>query len=187
MSFAVPFKTSSKPANILDRSLSRGKTEANFALFALLFSEIVQYSQNRVGTVADLHKKLASLGSFVGSKLLDVIVLREKGYKREVKLLSMLMFVKTNLFKNLFGKEADKLERNSENPSVYYIIEREPLVNTFISVPKDKGSLNCAAFVGGIVESVLSLSNFPCKVSTVWHNGTTYVIEFDDVVMRREK
>jgi len=32
-------------------------------------------------------------------RLLDTIFLREKGYKRETKLLNMLMFVKTNLWK----------------------------------------------------------------------------------------
>uniref|UniRef100_A0A915II76 Trafficking protein particle complex subunit 5 n=1 Tax=Romanomermis culicivorax TaxID=13658 RepID=A0A915II76_ROMCU len=89
--------------------------------------------------------------------------------------------------KNIFGKEADKLERSSENPCHYYIIEKEPLVNTFISIPKDKGSLNCASFTAGLLETVLTASNFPCKVSAVWHNGTTYVIEFEEAVINREK
>ena len=48
---------------------------------------------------------------------------------------------------------------------MYYIIEKEPLVNTFISVPKDKGSLNCAAYVAGMIEAVLCGSNF---VSTAY-------------------
>ena len=41
-----------------------------------------------------------------------------------------------------------------------YIIEAEPLVNKFISVPKDKGHLNCASFVGGIIEGILIETNF---------------------------
>ena len=41
--------------------------------------------------------------------------------------------------KNLFGKEADKLERANDDEKTFYIIEKEPLVNRFISVPKDKG------------------------------------------------
>ena len=41
-----------------------------------------------------------------------------------------------------------------------YIIERECLVNKFISVPKDKGTLNCASFVAGIVEGILCTSGF---------------------------
>jgi hypothetical protein len=35
------------------------------------------------------------------------------------------------------------------------INEKEPLVNTFISVPKDMGNLNCAAFVAGVVHGIL--------------------------------
>merc|ERR1711860_399448 len=54
--------------------------------------------------------------------------------------------VKTTLWKTLFGKEADKLEHANDDERTYYVIEKEPLVNRFISVPKDKGSLNCAAF-----------------------------------------
>ena len=34
------------------------------------------------------------------------------------------------------------------------IIDNEPLVNTYISVPKEMSQLNCAAFVAGIVEGV---------------------------------
>ena len=46
----------------------------------------------------------------------------------------------------LFGKEADKLEHANDDERTYYIIEKDPLVNTFISVPKDKGlCLFCVA------------------------------------------
>ena len=35
----------------------------------------------------------------------------------------------------MFGKEADKLERANDDEKTFYIIEKEPLVNRFISVP----------------------------------------------------
>lgn len=72
----------------------------------------------------------------------------------------MLLFVKTTVWKNLFGREAEKLEHANDDERTYYIIEKEPLVNTFISVPKDKGSLNCANFTAGIVEAVLTHAGF---------------------------
>uniref|UniRef100_A0A914VJH4 Trafficking protein particle complex subunit 5 n=1 Tax=Plectus sambesii TaxID=2011161 RepID=A0A914VJH4_9BILA len=178
---------SSKQVSILDKTLSRGKSEVNISTFALLFSEMIRYSQNRVNTVHELQTKLSELGHFVGSRLLDVIVFREKGYKRETKLLSMLMFVKGSVWRNLFGKEADKLERSNEDPCTYLLIEKDPLVNTFISVPKDKASLNCASFIAGIVQAVLEGSNFPCKVTAHWHNGTTYMIQFEESVIARER
>lgn len=43
--------------------------------------------------------RLSELGYHVGSHLLDLFFLREKGYKREIKLLNMLLFVKSNLWK----------------------------------------------------------------------------------------
>jgi hypothetical protein len=60
----------------------------------------------------------------------------------------------------MFGREADKLERANEDDRTYYLIEKEPLVNKFISVPKDKSSLNCASFTAGIVEAVLCGAGF---------------------------
>jgi len=174
-------------AGILDKSLSRGKSEISISTFSLLFSEMVQYSQNRVNTVAELQSKLAEFGSFVGVRLLDVIVLRERGYKRETKLLNMLMLLKSTIWRSIFGREADKLERSNDDPCTYLIIEKEPLVNTFISVPKDKGTLNCAAFAAGVIEAILNASNFPAKVTCHWHNGSTYMIKFDESVIARER
>lgn len=72
----------------------------------------------------------------------------------------MLLFVKTTLWKCLFGKEAEKLEHANDDDCTYYIIEKEPIVNRFISVPKDKGSLNCATFTAGIIEEVLTSCGF---------------------------
>lgn len=69
-------------------------------------------------------------------------------------------FLSTLPPQTLFGKEADKLEHATDDECTYYIIEKEPLVNKFISVPKDKGSLNCAQFVAGIIQAVLSNCGF---------------------------
>ncbi|XP_026478004.1 trafficking protein particle complex subunit 5-like [Ctenocephalides felis] len=180
--------TSSRIRNsVLDKSLSRGRGEVSLSCFALLFSEVVQYSQNRVYTVPELQTKLSELGMDVGSRLIDLYFVRERNCKREIKLLNMLLFVKSTLWKNLFGKEADKLEHANDDERTYYIIEREALVNKFISIPKDKGSLNCAVFTAGIVEAVLTESGFPAKVSAHWHNGTTYMVKFDESVIARDK
>lgn len=43
---------------------------------------------------------------------------------------------------------------------MYYLKEKDPLVNKFISVPKDKAVLNCAVFIAGIIEAVLNNSGF---------------------------
>jgi hypothetical protein len=99
----------------------------------------------------------------------------------------MLVFIQKVFWKFLFNREADNLEQHSQEANVYYLIERECLVNKFISVPKDKANLNCASFVAGIVEGVLCSSGFSCKVLThQGPRGTTYVITFDKSVIERE-
>nr|XP_053637647.1 trafficking protein particle complex subunit 5-like [Cherax quadricarinatus] len=141
--------------SILDKSLSRGRTEVSLTAYALLFSEMVQYSHNRVTSVNELHNKH--------------------------------IFIKFFCFQSLFGKEADKLDRATDDERIYYLIEKEPLVNRFISVPRDKSSINCAAFIAGIIESVLNATGFPAKVTALWHKGTTFMIKFDDTVLTRDK
>ena len=70
-----------------------------------------------------------------------------------------------------------------------------------ISYFQDKGSLNCAAFVAGIVEAVLDGANFPAKVlfanksleiillqvSAHWHKGTTFMVKFEEEVIARDR
>ncbi|KAK8741793.1 hypothetical protein OTU49_002402 [Cherax quadricarinatus] len=173
--------------SILDKSLSRGRTEVSLTAYALLFSEMVQYSHNRVTSVNELHNKLSELGERVGVRMVELLFVRERNYKRETKLLNILLFVKGTLWKSLFGKEADKLDRATDDERIYYLIEKEPLVNRFISVPRDKSSINCAAFIAGIIESVLNATGFPAKVTALWHKGTTFMIKFDDTVLTRDK
>lgn len=172
---------------IIDRPLSRGRQEVSLSVFALLFSEMVQYSQNRVRSVAELQNKLSDFGKFVGMKMVDLLFVRDRQSKRETKVLNILLFIKGTLWRALFGKEADKLEQASDDDKTYYIIEKEPIITKYISIPRDKSSLNCAAFAAGIVEAVLNSSNFPAKVTTHWHKGTTLMIKFDESVIARDK
>lgn len=100
---------------------------------------------------------------------------------------SVLCSPQVSVWRALFGKEADKLEQANDDDKTYYIIEKEPLVNTYISVPKENSTLNCAAFTGGIVEAILAHSGFPAKVTVHWHKGTTLMIKFDEAVIARDK
>lgn len=52
------------------------------------------------------------------------------------------------------------MEHANDDERTYYLMEKESLVNRYISVPKDKGSLNCAVYVAGIVEAVLTGTGF---------------------------
>ncbi len=95
--------------------------------------------------------------------------------KREIKLLPVLMMVHTQVWKAVFGKSADAIERSVENPDecklssltheflpnasffiiIDMIIDNDPPIERHISVPRDFSSLSCSSFTAGIVEAVL--------------------------------
>ncbi|KAJ6224597.1 hypothetical protein RDWZM_003142 [Blomia tropicalis] len=174
----------------LDKPIEKSKSRSDqmsLSAFALIFSELVQYCEGRVQLVSEMQSKLSEIGYNVGQRVVDLMLIREKTYKRETRLINMLIFIRSKVWMTLFGKEADKLEKGNDEKNIYYIIEREPIVNKFISVPKDKKAINCAAFVGGIIEAILNECNFPAKVTVHWHEGTTFMIKFDDSVIARDK
>lgn len=63
--------------------------------------------------------RLNTLGYRVGTRVLELMIWRAEGSskvpKREIKLLPVLMMVHTNVWKAVFGKAADALERSVEN------------------------------------------------------------------------
>eukprot|EP00842_Homolaphlyctis_polyrhiza_P003972 jgi/Hompol1/4576/HPOL_003721-RA len=217
-------QTSRRPA-ILERNLNKTKgAEVSLSAFAFLFSEMLQYAQKRVNGIQDLEKKLSDFGYRVGIRMLELIVWRERNAKRETRVLGVLYFINTTVWKSLFGKQADSLEKGTDNedecryklatPIVYYptianmqiaatdmISDNEPSITKFISVPRELSSLNCGAFIAGVVEAILdgcqfvraSYTGSPARV-TAHSTGsdqhpcrTTILIKFDKSVMIREK
>lgn len=84
---------------------------------------------------------------------------REKPSKRENRLLNLLIFINSKLWRMVFGKTADSLEKSSDHDDEYMISDNELIVNKYISVPKES-QLNTGAFVAGVVEAVLDCSGF---------------------------
>lgn len=74
------------------------------------------------------------------------------------------------------------------------IVDNEPLVNQYISVPKEMSQLNCAAFVAGIVEGVSCAVGLKAGVSAhnageeggMWPGKTVFLIRFEEEVVKRE-
>lgn len=83
--------------------------------FAFLFSELVQYCQNRVESISDLEKKLEEAGYGIGQRLIELIGCRDRLTKRETRLVNMLQFVSNVVWRHLFNKAADNLEKSMEN------------------------------------------------------------------------
>jgi hypothetical protein len=85
---------------------------------------------------------------------------REKNIRRETRVINVLYFIHTTVWKALFGRPADSLERSTENVDEYMISDNEPIVTKFISTPREMHQFSCGAFIAGIVEAVLDGCQF---------------------------
>ena len=187
-------KQGSNRVSIYERnSLMRQKGHVSVSIFALLFSEMVQYYQSRVDDIADLERKLEESGYGIGQRLIELVGCRERVTKRETKIVNMLQYITNVIWKHLFNKAADNLERSMENQDEYMIHETMPVTNTFVSVPEDMGSFNCASFTAGIIAGVLDSAFFPAVVTAHLISkedqtppATVYLIKFKPEVVERE-
>ncbi|KAI1753529.1 putative SPP30 protein [Xylaria castorea] len=153
--------------------------------------------------VSDTKRLLSRLnvqGHPIGLKLLDLLLYREpaRSQTRALNIITLLHFIKINVWQHLFGQAADGLEKSSDpsKPDEYMIIDNEPLVNRYISVPRDMSQLNCAAYVAGIIEGVCDGSAFPARVTAhsvgkqeegeMWPGRTVFLVKFAPEVMERE-
>jgi hypothetical protein len=72
------------------------------------------------------------------------------------------------------------------------ISDNEPLINQYISVPKEMNQLNCGAFVAGIIEGVCDGGGMAAKVSAhsvgteMWQGKTVWLVRFEDSVVERD-
>jgi hypothetical protein len=131
-------KPSSRP-NIYDRPLNKTRTaEVSASAFAFLFSEVVQYMQKRVSGIDGLERRCAqtitltpiisgltmsrslnTLGYRIGTRVLELMAWRaestSKAPKRDVRFLPVLMSIHTNVWKAVFGKPADAIEKSVQN------------------------------------------------------------------------
>ncbi|CAN8095133.1 unnamed protein product [Discula destructiva] len=203
---------------IYSRTLNRTRTsELSQASFAYLFSEMVNYAQRRVKDIQDLEKRLNLQGHPIGVKLLDLLLYREppRTQLRPRDIITLLHLIKIQLWTHLFGRAADRLEKASDpaTPDEYMIIDNEPLVNSYISVPREMSQLNCAAFVAGMIEGVCDGAGFPARVTAhsvagaaseggsgekaegadgpgpvqeMWPGKTVFLVKFRPEVLERE-
>ncbi|KAF2666664.1 TRAPP I complex [Microthyrium microscopicum] len=199
---------------IYDRNLNRTRNaELSRAAFAFLFIEMINYAQRQVKGITDLEKRLNNQGYPLGLKLLDLLLSRsstpgQPPTTRPTRLLSLLQFITTTLWKALFGRPADALERSAASPAEYMISDNEPLVNTFVSVPREMSQLNCAAYVAGVVEGVCDGAGFRTvsvsahwtgnedggsgaagggREKVMWPGKTVFLIRFAKEVLEREE
>lgn len=185
-----------KKSTIYDRNLKLRK-EVSASSFYFLFSEIIQYSIRQ--DIHDLEKQLEELGIPLGARFLELIILREKSSKKETTIVNMLMLIKNNLWPLMFNKNNCVVEQHMDQENIYMIKEIEPnMCNQFASLPRGQCHMNCASFIAGIIEGLLTAAKFPAKVTAVFDDGeeakaeegeekrTVYLIKFEDEVLVRE-
>mmetsp|Transcript_1951 Transcript_1951/g.7000 ORF Transcript_1951/g.7000 Transcript_1951/m.7000 type:complete len:196 (-) Transcript_1951:320-907(-) len=180
--------------NIVERPLRSKSDSVSLSAMTFLFSEFVQYCQQSVETGNDLEAKLEEAGVGIGVRLLELLVFKDKNGKRETRLLNIVSFIHTNVWRHLFGKPADSLEKGNDSDDEYMIIDKDLLLTRFISIPKDYGQLSCAAFAAGIVKGVLDAAGFPSKVTAhsmpvegTSHIRTVILMKFEGAVIAREQ
>ena len=118
--------------------------------------------------------------------MIELAFFREKNFKRDNKIIPMLQFIHNQIWKMLFNKGADGLEKSVDEVDEYRIVENSPICNKFITLPKGN-SVNCAAYFGGIIEGILNSADFRCKVSACFSDTKTYyIIKFDHDVITRD-
>ncbi|KAG5715906.1 hypothetical protein E4T56_gene20137 [Termitomyces sp. T112] len=103
------------------------------------------------------------------------------------------MSIHTQVWKAVFGRPADAIEKSVENADEYMIIDNDPPIERHISVPRDMSQLSCSSFTAGIVEAVMDGLGFPARVTA--HNTptaqfpsrTTILIKLEQSVLDREE
>ncbi|CAI6340974.1 unnamed protein product [Periconia digitata] len=210
----------SNKKTIYDRNLNRSKNaELSRAAFAYLFIEMISYAQRSAKDVGDLEQRLNNQGYPLGIRLLDLLLTRSANPLssiRPTRILPLLQFIAQTLYRHLFGRPADALERSGTDAAQYMIFDNEPLVNSYISLPRELSSLNCAAFVAGVIEGVCDGAGFPTEgvsahsvgdqdeaaasggaaapaeggkkaAGPLWPGKTVFLIKFKKEVLEREE
>lgn len=162
-------------------------------MFAYLFSELVQYHQNRVDSISELERRLEVTGFHVGLKIIEGIAIRSRESKRETKLMGILQFISTTVWKTLFSKPADSLERSIDHADEFMIVDHAPITSTYVSVPSDFGGLSVDSYMSGILAGILQAAGFPARVTahTVSSDDgestkTVFLVKFASLVLERD-
>ena len=154
------------------------------------------------------------LGVPLGERILELLFSRELNKKldviasgkREHGIVNMLHFINGKVWKSLFGREGDEIKQNDKDDCEYWIIDKDPITNKFTSVGTSDNSdgPNCAVFIAGMIQGILTSSKLFCKVTAVRHKleetvtpdgvtvkqdpteATIYVIKFAQEVCDRD-
>jgi len=150
----------------------------------------VQYHQSRCASISELERRLESSGYGVGLRVLELLAYRSKENKREIRLMSILHLISSSVWKSLFNKAADSLERSIDHADEFMIVDYEPITSVYCTVPSDLGQLSVDAYISGIICGVLEGAGFPARVtahSVTLEEGETSKTSILGSLPRKEK
>lgn len=197
--FVSTLRYPSSRKTIYDRNLNRTKTtEISLASFSYLFNSLITYHHAKSGSVSEIETRLNRAGYPIGIKMLDLLLYRQpsRTAARPTRMIDLLQFIHGTLWRALFNRTASALEQSNTKKNEYMIIDNEPLVNTFISIPKEMSQLNCAAFIAGIIEGMCDAAGFSTDGVTahwagegdeMWPGKTIFLLRFKESVVEREE
>lgn len=131
----------------------------SLSFFVFLINEVFRYVQKDADSLAQVESRLKDLGSDVGRRMLEIYALHEKLEKREQGRIPVLSLISNNIWKFLFGKPAESLEKNVDNPNEYMIWENCPIYCRQLSMPPELGDFTVSSFTAGMVQSFLESFN----------------------------
>ena len=104
-----------------------------------------------------------------------------------------MQFLTTQLWRALFNRQADSLERSATKANEYMLADNDPLTSQFVSVPKEMSMFNPGAYIAGIIEGCCDGLGMPAKVSAhnaateLWPQKTVWLVAFEEGVITREE
>ena len=98
-------------SSILDKPIPKTRGEVSESAFLFLFSEMVQYCQTHSQTPDEFKDRLLSMGRSLGVRYAELLAFRNARVQRFTDLTDALKYVSSTVWKSLFGKDADGLEK----------------------------------------------------------------------------
>ncbi len=83
----------------------------SLSAYALLTSEIIQYTMDNASSTTDLDDRLDRIGYEVGGRNLELLSYRDRAPRRKTEILDALRFIHSTAWPFMFGKPADDLQQ----------------------------------------------------------------------------
>ena len=179
------------PKSIFEKAL-KSKSDVSLSFFSYLFSEIIKYLNSKEDN-RSIQEKLNEFGHSIGQKVYEYYNFRDQKLQaRKLKIKDVLLYIYGNIWQSFFGSKPEALDKSVEEEDEYRIYEKGPITNRFLASKSDP--VNCADFIGGILEGMLYAAEFPAKVDAIVisekegiiNKKVAYIIKFKKSIVERD-